>query len=89
MAETVTVTLPEGSQIQRAEPTIPLRTSTKVGLSGVAIGLPVIQYIQEIQFPWEWLENFTNSDLFVQLATLAGAYLVAKFTKSPIAKQAL
>lgn len=89
MAEAVTVTLPSGETIQRMEPTIPLRTSTKVGVTGLAVGLPVIQYIQEIQFPWAWLENFTNSDLFVQLATLAGAYLVAKFTKSPIAKQAL
>ncbi len=89
MAEKVTVTLPDGSTFERAEPAIPLRTSTKVALTGVGVGLPVIQYIQEIQFPWPWLESFTNSDVFVQLATLAAAFLVAKFTKSPIAKQAL
>lgn len=89
MAEKIVLTTPTGQTIEHTPPTIPYRTSTKVGVTGLAIGLPVIQYIQEIEFPWPWLENFTNSDLFVQLATLAGAYFVAKLTKSPLTKQAL
>lgn len=89
MADKVTVTLPDGSQIERQEPMIPARTSTKVGIAGIAGVLPIIQGIQEIEFPWPWLEQLTNSDVFVQVATIAAMYFVARFTKSPIAKQAL
>jgi hypothetical protein len=85
MAEqkTVKVTLPDGSTYDRVEPTIDATTSTKLAATGFALGLPLIQGIQEIVFPWGWLESFTNSDLFVQLATLGLAYITAKLTKSP------
>ena len=90
MAEnTATVTLPDGTVVQRPEPTIPARTSTKIAVSGVVAFLPIIQGIQEIEFPWPWLEGFTNSDLFVQVATLAAAYLVARMSKSPAKPGAL
>lgn len=82
-AKTVKVTLPDGSTYDRIEPTIPATTSTKLAASGVVFGLPLIQGIQELVLPWPWLENFTNSDLFVQLATLALAYVTAKLSKSP------
>lgn len=84
MAENVaTVTLPDGTVIPRAEPSLPGRTSTKVAVGGFGVLLPVIQGIQEIEFPWPWLENFTNSDLFVQIVTLAGAWLIARMSRSP------
>ena len=86
---TSTVTLPNGEIVQRAEPTISARTSTKVAVGGFGVLLPVIQGVQEIDFPWPWLENFTNSDLFVQLATLAGAWLIARMSRSPAKPGAL
>ncbi len=79
----VTVTLPDGTEVQRQEPLIPTRTSTKVAATGLIAGIPVIQYIQEIVFPWPWLEAFTNSDVFVQVATLIFAVVVARLSKSP------
>jgi len=79
----VTMNLPDGSQVVRADPLIPGRTSTKVAVSGLAVGLPVIQWLQDFVFPWPAVEEFTNSDLFVQLATLAVAFVVARFSKSP------
>ena len=90
MAEnTATVTLPDGTVVPRVEPSSPGRTSTKVAVGGFGVLLPVIQGIQEIEFPWPWLENFTNSDLFVQVATLAGAWLIARMSKSPAKPGAL
>lgn len=85
MAEqkTVKVTMADGTTYDRIEPTIPATTSTKLAATGVVFGLPIIQGIQEMVLPWDWLENFTNSDLFVQLATLALAYVTAKLSKSP------
>jgi hypothetical protein len=88
MPDKVIVTLADGSQIERTEPLIPARTSTKVIGSGVVLGLPIIQGIQELHFGTPWLESFVHSALFVQIATLAAAYLVARFSKSPIAGQA-
>lgn len=87
---TSTVTLPDGKTvIQRAEPTIALRTSTKAGIAGIAGLLPIIQGIQEIEFPWPWVESFTNSDLFVQIATIGGMWLVARLSRSPAQPGAL
>lgn len=79
-----TLTLPNGETITRTEPTINARTSTKVAVGGLAGLLPIIQGIQEIEIPWPWLENFTNSDLFVQIATIGGLWLIARFSKSPL-----
>lgn len=78
-------TLPDGTQIERAEPMINARTSTKVAGTGLMLGLPIIQGIQAIDFPWPWVEQFTNSALFVQLATLLLAYVTARISKSPLA----
>lgn len=84
-----TLTLPNGETITRSEPIIPARTSTKVGVTGVIAGIPVIQWIQSIEFPWPWLESMTNSDIFVQVATLALAYVVARMSKSPLTPTSL
>lgn len=84
-----TLTLPSGQTVTRTEPIIPARTSTKVGVTGVVAGIPVIQWIQSIEFPWPWLESMTNSDMFVQVATLALAYVVARMSKSPLAPTTL
>jgi hypothetical protein len=89
MTDQVTVTMPDGTQTTRSEPLIPARTSTKVGVTGVVAIVPIVQAIQELHFANPSLESFIHSSLFVQIVTLAGAYLVARFTKSPIAAQAL
>lgn len=89
MAEKILLTTPTGETIEHTPPTIPARTSTKVAVTGVVAFLPIIQGVQEMELPWPWLESFTNSDLFVQLATLAGAYIVARMSKSPLTKQAI
>jgi hypothetical protein len=89
MAEKVILTTPTGETIEHTPPAIPARTSTKVGVTGVVAGIPVIQWIQSIEFPWPWLESMTNSDMFVQVATLALAYIVARMSKSPLVSKAL
>ena len=89
LAEKIVLTTPTGETIEHSPPIIPARTSTKVGVTGVVAGIPIIQWIQSIEFPWPWLESMTNSDMFVQVATLALAYIVARISKSPLAQQAL
>jgi hypothetical protein len=89
MAEKVILTTPTGETVEHTPPIIAARTSTKVGVTGLVVGLPAIQYIQDLMMPWPWLEQFTNSDLFAQLATLALAYLTARLSKSPLVKQAV
>jgi hypothetical protein len=83
MPEQSTVTMADGRVITKTEPIIPARVSTKLGVTGVVGVVPIVQGIQELHFMTPWLESFVHSSLFAQLATLAGAYLVARFTKSP------
>lgn len=89
MAEKVILTTPTGETIEHTPPLIPARTSTKVAATGLVGVLPVVQGIQELHFMTPWLEQFVHSTLFAQLATLLGAYLVARWSKSPLATQAL
>lgn len=87
-----TLTLPNGETITRTEPLIPARTSTKA-LVGSAIGAypgyQVVQMIQDAMIPWPWLEDFTNSSAFVWLCATIIPIIIARFTKSPITKQAI
>lgn len=92
MANKVTVTLPDGSTIERTEPTIPARTSTKATVGAALAAYPGLEFVQAIQsanLPWPWLEDFTNGPLFVWLCATIIPLVIARFTKSPIAKQAL
>lgn len=93
MAEnTVTLTLPDGSTIDHKPPTIPLRTATKATAGTILAGYPVIEIVQQVQaieFPWPWLEGFTNSSTFEWLCYSIIPILIARFTKSPLTKQAL
>lgn len=93
MAESVTVTLPSGETVQRTEPMIPARTSTKLAVgNGVVAAFPaveILQWIQSIEIPIVWLESLTNSDYFMYYGSLLVSYLIARFTKSPLVKQAL
>lgn len=93
MAEnTVTVTLPDGSTIERTEPTIPLRTATKATIGSVVAAYPgyqLVELIQSINFPWPWLEDFTNGPAFVWLCATIIPIVIARVTKSPITPQAI
>lgn len=87
-----TLTLPNGETITRTEPLIPARTSTKafVGSAiGAYPGYQVVQMIQDAVLPWPWLEDFTNSAAFVWLCATIIPIVIARFTKSPLAKRAL
>lgn len=86
------LTLPSGETITRTEPLIQARTSTKalVGSSVLAFpGYQIVQVIQDAMLPWAWLEEFTNSAAFVWLCATIIPIVIARFTKSPLAKQAL
>lgn len=87
-----TLTLPNGETITRTEPLIPLRTATKATIGsalGAYPGYQVVQMIQDAMLPWPWLENFTNSSAFVWLCATIIPLVIARFTKSPLAKQVL
>lgn len=100
MAETVKVTLPDGTEFEREEPIIKARTSTKSGV--VAIAAPLAALATLAPFYGE-LDAFvqqvcTNSEGATRALIIAGAtwavtavptYITARFTKSPIVKRAL
>lgn len=83
MPDVSTVTMADGTTIQKTEPIIPGRSSTKVGVAGLVGVVPIVAAIQELHFMNAVLEQIVHSSLFAQIATLAGAYLIARFTKSP------
>jgi len=78
------VEMPSGEKFTRTEPTVMLRTSSKQAVVGAAALIPIIQGIQEINFPWPWLEAFTNSDMFAQGLLLLATVILGRFVKSPI-----
>jgi hypothetical protein len=90
--ETVKVVLPDGTETTRTEPLIPLRTATKATVGTAVLGYPLIDIVQAIQgaqIPVEWLESFTNGPVFEWLCYSIIPIVIARFTKSPTAKQAL
>lgn len=82
MPEQVKVILPDGKEITRTEPVIPVRSSTKSGTLGL-VSLPVLQLIQEIPWPWPWVETLTSSAAFAQVVTILMMYITARYTKTP------
>lgn len=86
--EKVKVILPDGTEFEREEPSIPLRTSTKTG-STSSIGTIVLALVG-VFFP-DVVNNLTAEQaLWIGGAiTSVIAYVTARVTKSPIAKKAL
>jgi hypothetical protein len=82
MPEVAKVILPDGREIARTEPVIPARSSTKSGTIGL-VSLPVLQLLQEIPWPWPWVESLTDSAAFAQVVTIAMMYITARYTKTP------
>ena len=82
MAESVTMTLPNGETINRTEPTIALRTSTKAG--GTATIGTVVLGLAGVFFPMT-VDNLTPEQaLWIGAAiTSAIGWITARFVKSP------
>jgi hypothetical protein len=92
MAEPIVLTTPTGETIVHTPPLIPARTSTKATGGTLLLGYPlieVVQAIQNAQIPIEWLETFTNSTMFEWLCYSLVPIVIARFSKSPLGKQAL
>ena len=92
MSEKVILTTQTGETIEHTPPAIPLRTATKASAGTVLLGYPMIEVVQAIQgaqIPIEWLESFTNSTMFEWLCYSLVPIIIARFTKSPLGKQAL
>lgn len=92
MPEVVRVISEDGTETTRTEPTIPLRTSTKAFIGsaiGAYPGWQIVQAVQEVMFSTPWIEEFTNSALFVWLCATIIPLIIARFTKSPSAKSAV
>lgn len=92
MAEKIILTTPTGEQIEHTPPTIPLRTATKATAGTVILGYPLVQIVGAIQgamFSTEWLENFTNGPVFEWLCYSIVPLVIARLSKSPLAKQFL
>lgn len=92
MPEVVKIVHEDGTETTRTEPTIPLRTSTKAVIGsalGAYPGWQIVQGVQEVMFSTPWLEEFTNSTLFVWLCATIIPLVIARFTKSPSAKSAI
>jgi hypothetical protein len=92
MAEKVILTTATGETIEHSPPLINARTSTKAAAGTVLLGYPVVDIVAAIQganIPIEWLESFTNGPVFEWLCYSIIPVLIARFTKSPLSKQAL
>ena len=85
--QTVTVKLADGTEIQRVEPTIPLRTSTKTLLGGTFLAQIYVQLVGLIPSP-ELVAALTTPEMIALVSVLL-AGLIARFTKSPIAPSAV
>jgi hypothetical protein len=82
MAEqTSTVTLPGGAVIQRTEPAIPLRTSTKSLVGGTFLAQIYVQLVGLI--PHDGIVMALTTPEMTALVAVGLAALVARFTKSP------
>lgn len=84
MAEnTVKIVLPDGTELQRAEPTIPARTSTKSLVGGTFLAQIYVQIVGLI--PHDGVVAALTTPEMVALVAVGLAALVARFTKSPAA----
>jgi hypothetical protein len=82
MPDVSTVTMSDGRQIQKTEPIINARSSTKSGTLGLA-SIPVLQLLQTIPWPWPWAETLVMSPAFAQIVTIVMMYVTARYTKTP------
>ena len=92
MAEKIVLTTPTGETIEHTPPTIPLRTATKATAGTVILGYPLVQIVGAIQgamFETAWLESFTNGPVFEWLCYSIVPLVIARLSKSPLAKQFL
>lgn len=93
MSEKIVLTAPDGSTIEHTPPIIAARTSTKLAVGGgVVAAFPAVEllsWVQGLQLEPAWLESATNSSYFLYYGGLLIAYIVARFTKSPLTQQAL
>lgn len=89
MPEVVKVIREDGTETTRTEPIIPARTTTKQGAVGYLAILPIVQGLQEVDFPWPWLNQLLDNDMFVQAVTIGALVLIGRWFKSPITTQAL
>lgn len=89
MPEKVTVRMSDGTEFERTEPLIPARTTTKQGVVGYVAILPITQALQAVDFPWPWLNQLLDNDMFVQAITIGALVIWGRWFKSPIAGQAL
>jgi hypothetical protein len=88
MPEQANVTMADGTQFTRTEPVIPLRSSSKLAVTGGS-SILLLQLLQSIPWPWPWVNELLQSAAFASLFTLAVSYVTARFTKSPIQSQPL
>jgi hypothetical protein len=77
------VTMADGTTIQKTEPLIPARTTTKQGVVGYVAILPITQALQAVEFPWPWLNQLLDNDMFVQAITIGALVLWGRFFKTP------
>lgn len=87
MNDKVKVTLPDGSTLERIEPLIPARTSTKSLVGGTFLSQVYVQLVGLL--PWPGLVAALTTPEMVALVAVGLAALVARFTKSPIAPGAV
>jgi len=88
MPEQANVTMQDGTQFTRTEPVIPLRSSSKMAVTG-GTAILFLQLLQSMPWPWPWVDELLQSPAFASLFTLAVSYVTTRFTKSPIQSQPL
>lgn len=81
--EKSTVTMADGTVIEKTEPIIPARTTTKQGVTLAAAVVPIWQTLQGVDFPWPWLNELFDNSLVTQLVTGLSLVLIGRFFKTP------
>lgn len=84
---TATVTLPDGTVVEREEPIINARTSTKSLIGGTFLSQVYVQLVGLLPYP-DLVAALTTPEM-VALVAVGLAALVARFTKSPLIPTAL
>lgn len=90
--QTSTVHLPDGTKVERTEPTIPLRTSSKVALTILTPLVTAIPFYGEINgVMLQACQSEQGPTVFLAGFAAAGAiaYVTSRFSKSPAKPGAL
>lgn len=82
MNDKVIVTLPDGSKVERIEPIVPLRTSTKSLVGGTFLAQVYVQLVGLI--PHEGVVAALTTPEMTALVAVGLAALVARYTRSPV-----